>query len=89
MLKRQSLHHHRQVGGLLVFYCLLSGVASSALHSYAAQGCGVVSLAEGAAVPLMQRLLLVRAGIWNFAMVPAIACLLFTKDTMGPFTSNN
>ena len=26
---------------------------------------------------------LVRAGIWNLAMVPAIACLFFTKDTVG------
>ena len=40
-------------------------------HLYAAQGCGVVSLAEGTAVPLMQRTLLVWTGIWNLAMVPA------------------
>ena len=43
------------------------------LHSYAAQGCGVASLAEGMAVPLIQFPLRVRAGIWNLARVPAIA----------------
>ena len=32
---------------------------------------------------------LVRAGILNLAMVPAIACLLFTKDTVGSLTSTN
>ena len=41
---------------------------------------GAASLAEGAAVYL-----LVKAGIWNLAMVPVIACLLFTKDTHGIF----
>ena len=50
---------------------------------YAARGCGVASLAEGVAVPLMRCPLLVRAGICNLAMVPVIARLLFTKDAVG------
>jgi len=43
----------------------------------------VASLAEGTAVPLMRCPLLVRAGIWNLFRVPAIAHLLFAKDTVG------
>ena len=41
---------------------------------------GVASSAEGAAVPLMQCTLLVRAGICNLFMLLAIARLLFAKD---------
>ena len=49
----------------------------------------VASLAEGAAVLLMQCPLLVQAGIWNFAMVLVIARLLFVRDTMGYLTPTN
>ena len=49
----------------------------------------VASLAEGTAVPLMRCPLLVRAGIWNLAMVPAIANILFTKDNIRFLTSTN
>ena len=48
---------------------------------------GVASLAEGMAV--IQWLLLVRAGICNLIRVPAIARLLFVKDTVGSLTSIN
>ena len=57
--------------------------------SYAAQGFGITSLAEGVAVLLMKCPLLVRAGIRNLVMVPAIARLLFMKDTGGFLTSTN
>ena len=44
---------------------------------------GVASLAEDAAVPLMQCPLLgFRAGTCSLVGVPAIAHLLFTKDTL-------
>ena len=59
------------------------------LLSYAAQGYGVTSLAEGMAVPMVQCLLLFRAGICNLYMVPAIARLLFAKNTMESLTSTN
>ena len=59
------------------------------LLSFAAQGYGVVSLAEGAVVLLMQCPLLVRAGIWNLFMMLEIARLFFVKDTMGSLTSTS
>ena len=46
-------------------------------------------MAEGAAVPLMQFPLLVRARIWTLATVPATARLLFAKDTVESLTSTN
>ena len=51
-------------------------------RSYATQRCWVASLAEVVAVLLMQFPMLVRPGILNLFMVPAIAHLLFTKDTV-------
>ena len=53
------------------------------LCSCAAQGCGVASLAEGVAVPLMHWPRLVRARIWNVVMVLMIAHILLAKDTVG------
>ena len=53
------------------------------LHTYAAKGCVVASLAEGTAVLLMQCPLLAMAGIMNLAMVQAIARQLFVNGTMG------
>ena len=50
---------------------------------------GVVSLDERVAVLLMQCPLLVRAGICNLFMVPAIARRPFTKDTVGCLTYIN
>ena len=44
---------------------------------------------EGTAVLLMHCPLLVRVGIWNLAMVLAIACVLFVKDTNGSLASTN
>ena len=50
----------------------------------------MVSIIAGSVtVPLMQFPLLVRAGIWNLAMVPAIARLVFTMDTVGSLTSTD
>ena len=46
-------------------------------------------MAEVTDVPLMQCPLLVRAEIWNLAIVLAIACLLLMKDTVGSLTSTN
>ena len=46
-------------------------------------------MSEDGAVPLMQFPLLVRAIIWNLAMVLAIAHLLFVKDTMRSLTATN
>ena len=40
------------------------------LHSCAAQGCGVASLTEGVAVPLMKWPLSVRVGIFEFGQGP-------------------
>ena len=56
---------------------------------YAAQGCGLASLAEGTVVPLMQCPLSVMAGIWNLIIVPAIAHILLAKDTVGSLLSTN
>ena len=53
------------------------------LHLYAAQICGVASLAVGVVV------LLVRAEIWNLAMVLGIAHRLFAKDTLGYLKSTH
>ena len=50
------------------------------LHSYVAQDCLVASLAEGMAVSWIRFPLLVKEGILNLVMVPAIACLLFVKE---------
>ena len=56
------------------------------LRSYAAQGCGVASLAESATVPLIQCALPVRVGIRNLFMVPPIGHPIFAKDTVGSLT---
>ena len=56
--------------------------------SYVAQGCGVTSMAEVMAVPLMQCPLLVKDRNCHLFGVPAIARLLFAKDTVGYLTSN-
>ena len=55
------------------------------LRLCAAQGCGIASLAEGTAVPLMQCHLLVRAGIWNLAMVLANSLPLLCERRNGNF----
>ena len=66
---------------------ICSGMGTD-LIQYTIQGCGLTSLAKGT-VLLMQCSLLVMAAICNLFKLPAIACLLFTKYTMGSLTFTN
>ena len=92
-VKKGSVIFNAEVAGGIVLWVVVwlsihvSGTITSEplLHSYAAQDCGGTS-AEGAAILLMQCPLLVSAGIWNLAMVPAIARLLFRTDIVGSLT---